>query len=47
VEAYPDIETLAEDLRFNRGVHVIYVATQEQQAIIGIRATVLGSERAW
>jgi len=47
VEAYPDIETLAEDLRFNRSIHVIYVATQEQQAIIGIRATVLGSERAW
>lgn len=47
VEAYPDIETLSEDLRFNRSIHVIYVATQEQQSIIGIRATVLGSERAW
>lgn len=47
VEAYPDIETLAQDLRFNRSIHVIYVATQEQQAIIGMRATVLGSERAW
>lgn len=47
VEAYPDVETLAEDLRLNRSIHVIYVASQEQQAIIGIRATVLGSERAW
>lgn len=47
VESYPDVETLAEDLRVNRSIHVIYVASQEQQEIIGIRATVLGSERAW
>lgn len=47
VEAYPDIETLAEDLKYNRSVHVIYVASQEQQSIIGIRSTVLGSERSW
>lgn len=47
VESYPDVETLAEDLRLNRSIHVIYVASQEQQSIIGIRATVLGSERAW
>lgn len=47
VESYPDVEALAYDLRFNRSVHVIYVETQEQQSIIGIRATVVGSERSW
>lgn len=47
VESYTDIEALADDLRYNRSVRVIYVPTQEEQAVIGIRATVLGSERAW
>jgi hypothetical protein len=47
VESYTDIEALADDLRYNRSVRVIYVPTQEEQAILGIRATVLGSERAW
>lgn len=47
VESYTDIAALADDLRYNRSIHVIYVPTQEEQAIIGIRATVLGSERAW
>lgn len=47
VYAYTNVEELAYDLRFKRSVRTIYVPEQEQAAIIGIRATVVDSKKAW
>lgn len=47
VYGYYNIEELAYDLRFKRSVRTIYVPTQEQAALIGIRATVVDPQKAW
>lgn len=44
---YTNIEELAYDLRFKRSVRTIYVPTQEQAQIIGLRATVVDPKKAW
>jgi hypothetical protein len=47
VYGYANPEELSYDLRFKRSVRTIYVPEQEQAAIIGIRATVADSKKAW
>jgi len=47
VYSYTDIKELAYDLRFKRSVRTLYVPEQEQAAIVGIRAQVVDSEKAW
>jgi hypothetical protein len=47
VYGYSSVEELAYDLRFKRSVRTIYVPTQEQAQVIGIRATVVDSQKAW
>lgn len=47
VYGYNSVEELAYDLRFKRSVRTIFVPEQEQAAIIGIRATVVDSKKAW
>lgn len=44
---YTSVEELAYDLRFKRSIRRILVPTQEQAAIIGIRATVVDPQKAW
>lgn len=44
---YVNVEELAYDLRFKRSIRRILVPTQEQAAIIGIRATVVDPQKAW
>lgn len=47
VYAYENVEELAYDLRFKRSMRTIYVPEQEQAAIIGLRAQVVDSRKAW
>jgi hypothetical protein len=47
VYSYNSVEELSYDLRFKRSVRTIYVPEQEQAAIIGLRATVADSKKAW
>jgi hypothetical protein len=47
VYSYANVEELAYDLRFKRSVRTIYVPEQEQAAVIGLRATVADSKKAW
>ena len=47
VYSYANIQELAYDLRFKRSVRTLYVPEQEQAAIVGIRAQVVDSEKAW
>jgi len=47
VLSYSSIEELAYDLRFKHSIRRILVPTQEQAAIIGIRATVVDPQKAW
>jgi len=47
VVAYDNIEDLAFDLQFNRGITKIYTADQEQAQIIGFRSTVVTPNTAW
>lgn len=44
---YPSVEELAYDLKFQRSVRTIYVETQEQASIIGIRSHVVDTKKAW
>lgn len=44
---YTNVEELAYDLRFKHSIRRILVPTQEQAAIIGIRATVVDPQKAW
>lgn len=44
---YSSIEELAYDLRFKRSIRRILVPTEEQAAVIGIRATVVDPKKAW
>jgi hypothetical protein len=44
---HESVSHLAYDLRFNRSIRTIYVATKEQASVIGIRATVVSPETAW
>lgn len=47
VYGYSNPEELAYDLRFKRSVRTIYVPEQEQAIIIGMRACVTDSKKAW
>lgn len=47
VYGYNSAEELSYDLRFKRSVRTIFVPEQEQASIIGIRATVVDSKKAW
>lgn len=47
VYGYYTVEELAYDLRFKRSIRTIFVPTQEQAAIIGMRATVVDPQKAW
>ena len=44
---YPSVEELAEDLRYNRAIHKVYVPTKEMWLTIGPRATVVSPDTAW
>jgi len=44
---YVDAAALAEDLRYNRDVHVIYTPDQDTAAVLGIRATVVSPNTVW
>jgi len=44
---YKDAGELAYDLVFNRAVRVVYTADQEDAKVLGIRSTVVSSDRAW
>lgn len=44
---YQSIDELAYDLRFQRSIKTIYVETQEQGSIIGIRSHVVNPTKAW
>jgi hypothetical protein len=44
---YQSIDELAYDLRFQRSIKTIYVETQEQGSIIGIRSHVVNPAKAW
>jgi len=44
---YSSVEELAYDLQFQRSVRTIYVETQEQASIIGIRSHVVDTKKAW
>lgn len=44
---YPSVEELAYDLRFQRSIKTIYVETQEQASIIGLRSHVVDTKKAW
>lgn len=44
---YPDVDALADDLKFNRGVRVIYTASHDDAKRLGLRATVVSPDRAW
>ena len=47
VICYSSVEELSYDLRFQRSVRTIYVETQEQASIIGIRSHVVDTKKAW
>lgn len=44
---YDSVEMLAYDLKFNRSIRTIYVATKEQAQAIGVRATIVSPNTAW
>lgn len=44
---YPSVEDLAYDLKFQRSIRTIYVETQEQASIIGLRSHVVDIKKAW
>jgi hypothetical protein len=47
VEAYPNIETIRDDLKYNRRLSTLYVAEEEHAKVVGIRATVVSPISAW
>lgn len=44
---YPSVDELAYDLKFQRSIRTIYVATEEQASIIGLRSHVVDMKKAW
>lgn len=44
---YPSVDELAYDLQFQRSIRTIYVETQEQASIIGLRSHVVDLKKAW
>lgn len=44
---YPSVEELAYDLKFQRSIRTIYVETQDQASIIGLRSHVVDIKKAW
>jgi hypothetical protein len=47
VVSFDNINDLAFELQFNRGITKIYTADQEQAKVIGMRATVVSTNTAW
>lgn len=47
VQYYTNVDELAYDLKFQRSIKTIYVATQEQASSIGLRAHVVDKKKAW
>jgi len=44
---YENVAELAYDLSFNRSVRRVFTASQEDAQVLGMRATVVSSDRAW
>jgi hypothetical protein len=44
---YSSVEELSYDLQFQRSIRTIYVGTDEQAAVIGIRSHVVDKKKAW
>lgn len=44
---YPSVEMLEYDLRFQRAIRTIYVTNEEHAKVLGIRSTVLQTNKAW
>lgn len=44
---YPDIEAVAEDLKYNRGIKVFMTSNYEDAKLVGPRATVVGPTTIW
>ncbi|NDB65539.1 MAG: hypothetical protein EB168_07725 [Euryarchaeota archaeon] len=44
VYAYPDLDTLIDDFKYNRDVHTLFTPYEEDAAILGFRATVALSD---
>jgi hypothetical protein len=47
VVSFDNIDDLAFELQFNRGIAKIYTADQEQAKVIGMRATVVTTNTSW
>lgn len=47
VTYYPSSEEYSIDLRYNRGIKTVYVATDEDASIIGFRSHVVQPNTAW
>jgi hypothetical protein len=44
---YDSVELLEYDLRFQRAIRTIYVTNEEHAKVLGMRSTVVSSDRAW
>jgi hypothetical protein len=44
---YPTVEDYAFDLRYNRSVKTVYVSSQEEASIIGLRSHVVQPDTQW
>lgn len=44
---YESVEALAEDLRYNRGIKVIYTSSHDHAMTLGMRATVVSPTQIW
>lgn len=47
VFGYAQLEDFREDIKYNRGLHTIYVVEDEHAALLGLRAKVVSPTVAW
>ncbi len=47
VESYPDIESIRDDLKYNRRLNTLYVPKEEYAQVVGIRAKVVSPVSVW
>jgi hypothetical protein len=47
VQGYTSIEEFREDLKYNRGLHTVYVSDQEHYAALGLRAMCVSPTTVW
>jgi hypothetical protein len=47
VRGYNAIEEFSEDLKYDRGIHTVYVTKQEHWSVLGLRATVVSPTTPW